>query len=161
MKKVAILAVGLMLIFSAVAIIAQDYPAIQPADSTEAKEAVTKDSLESDQIIVYYLHMNRRCMTCGKLESYSQEAMSTGFAEQLKDSSIIWQVENFEQEGNEHFAKEYQLYSQSLILSRQHDGKEIEWKNLDQIWKLVGNKDKFITYVQREVKTFLSPAEEE
>ena len=100
-------------------------------------------------------------MTCGRLESYSQEAMSTGFAEQLKDSSIIWRVENFEQEGNEHFAKKYQLYSQSLILSRQHNGKETEWKSLDKIWQLVGNKEKFITYVQAEVQTFLNPTEEE
>ena len=109
---------------------------------------------ENNQIVVYYLHMNRRCMTCEKLESYSKEAVEAGFSEQLKDSSIIFRVENFEVEGNEHFAKDYQLFSQSLILSRQHDGKETDWKNLDQIWELVGDKDEFIKYVQTEINNF-------
>ena len=93
-------------------------------------------------------------MTCEKLESYSKEAVEAGFSEQLKDSSIIFRVENFEVEGNEHFAKDYQLFSQSLILSRQHDGKETDWKNLDQIWELVGDKDEFIKYVQTEINNF-------
>lgn len=87
--------------------------------------------------------------------------MTSGFEDQLKDSSIIWRIVNFEEEGNEHFAKEYQLYSQSLIVSRLHDGKEAKWKNLDKIWKLVHNKDKFIAYVQTEIKEFLNPAKEE
>ncbi|MFH1699669.1 MAG: nitrophenyl compound nitroreductase subunit ArsF family protein [Candidatus Zixiibacteriota bacterium] len=161
MKKVTIIAVGLMLLLSTAAIIAEDSPAVQPADATEAKEATAKKSQESDRIVVYYLHMNRRCMTCGKLESYSQEAILSGFPEQLKDSSVIWQVENFEQKGNEHFAKDYQLYSQSLILSRQNGGRETEWKNLDKIWQLVGNKEKFIAYVQMEVQKFKNHEEEE
>lgn len=161
MKRVVILTVGLMLLATAAVTVAEDAPKVQPSDSVEAIEAKTKDSHEADQIVIYYLHMNRRCMTCGKLESYSQEAILNGFAEQLEDSSVVWKVKNFEQEGNEHFAKDYQLYSQSLILSRQHNGKETEWKSLDKIWQLVGNKEKFITYVQAEVQTFLNPTEEE
>jgi hypothetical protein len=68
---------------------------------------------------------------------------------------------NFESEGNEHYAKDYQLYSQSLIVSKLQDGKEIEWKNLDKIWKLVRDKDEFIAYVQAEVKDFMKPSKEE
>ena len=73
----------------------------------------------------------------------------------------MWRVANFESEGNEHFAKDYQLYSQSLILSRRHDGKETEWKNLDEIWKLVGDREKFIAYVQDEVRKFADPTADE
>jgi hypothetical protein len=161
MKNVFIMMVGLVLLFSVVIVFADDKPETTPKDSTEVTAIESVKSQESDQVVVYYLHMNRRCMTCGKLETYSKEAVKTGFAEQLKDSSIVFVVENFETEGNEHFAKDYQLYSQSLILSRQHDGKETEWKNLDKIWKLVGNKEDFITYVQTEVTDFLNTKEEE
>ncbi len=160
MKNLMILASGLLFLLLSLTF-AEDRPAAPPHDSTGATEADSNDSHESDRIVVYYLHMNRRCMTCEKLEAYSQEAISTGFAEQLKDSIIIWRIENFEQEGNEHFVEDYQLYSQSLILSRQHDGREVQWKNLDKIWKLVGNKEQFITYVQSEVTKFINPTEEE
>lgn len=161
MKTVVIIISGLMLLLSIAVGAADDTTEIPLGDSTEVAEAVSDDAQESDQIVVYYLHMDRRCMTCGKLEAYSEEAVSIGFAEQLEDSTILWRVMNFESEGNEHFAKDYQLYSQSLILSRRHDGEETEWKNLDKIWKLVGDKERFIAYVQTEVQQFVNPPEEE
>jgi hypothetical protein len=161
MKNVFILMVGLALLFSAVVVIAQDKPESEPKDTTKKVTAGSKEVQQSDQVVVYYLHMNRRCMTCEKLEAYSREAVETGFDEQLKDSSIVFRVENFEKEGNEHFAKDYQLFSQSLILSRQHDGQETEWRNLDQIWQLVGNKEKFIDYVQTELGNFVKSSEHE
>ena len=160
MKNVCIMMVGLILLLSVVVVFADSKPETTPTDSSKATTVESENSQETDQIVVYYLHMNRRCMTCGKLEAYSKEAVETGFAKQLKDSSIVFVVENFEAEGNEHFAKDYQLYSQSLILSRQHDGKETEWRNLDKIWKLVGNKEEYINYVQTEVNEFLHPKEE-
>lgn len=161
MKSVFIIMIVSALLLSAAIVIAEDKAESAPKDSTEVLTVESKVSQQSDQIVVYYLHMNRRCMTCGKLEAYSKEAVETGFVEQLKDSSIVFRVENFETEGNEHFSKDYQLYSQSLILSRQHDGIETEWKNLNKIWKLVGDKEEFITYVQTEVAEFVNPEEKE
>ena len=35
------------------------------------------------------------------------------------------------------------------------DGKEIKSKNLDKIWQLARNKQKFIDYVTAEIKGFL------
>lgn len=161
MKNVYIMIVGVVLLAGSAIVIADDIPKTILKDSLEGRSVETKTSQNTDKIVIYYLHMNRRCMTCGKLEAYSKEAIESGFAEQLKDSSIIFRIENFEQEGNEHFAKDYQLYSQSLILSRQHDGIEKEWKNLDKIWKLVGNKEEYIAYVQTELNEFMHPEEEE
>ena len=160
MKKTITLAVCLMLLLSAAFVSAQEKAGVQPKDTANTAVDSVKAPM-SDQIVVYYLHMNRRCMTCEKLEAYSQDAVETGFAEQLKDSSIVFRVENFETEGSEHFAKDYQLYSQSLILSRQRGGQETEWKNLDKILNLVGNKEEFITYVQNEVANFMNPKKDE
>ncbi len=129
MKNAFVVFVGVILLLLTVIVFAEEKPENEPMDSTEAVTAESAEIQGSDQVVVYYLHMNRRCMTCGKLEAYSKEAIEIGFARQLNDSSIVLRVENFEMEGNEHFAKDYGLYSQSLILSRQHDGKETEWKN--------------------------------
>ena len=154
MKTVFVFALGLVVLMAMASAIAEDKPVAQRVDSTAIANA---DSTQNgaDRLVVYYLHMNRRCATCEKLEAYSREAVDSAFAEQLNDSSIVFRVENFEQEGNEHYAKDYQLYSQSLILSRQHNGKETEWKNLDKIWTLVGDKREFVAYVQTEVASFL------
>lgn len=123
-------------------------------------ELAMKLGESTPQVVVYYLHGNRRCATCQKLEEYSQEAVTSGFDDQLKSGAVDWQVVNFESEGNEHFAKDYQLFSQSLILSRQVKGQETEWKSLDSIWLLVGDKEKYLGYVTHELQAFLSPADE-
>lgn len=137
--------IGMFLFLSAV---------LAGAEEITENKVTTPKVESSEQTIVYYLHMNRRCMTCEKLESYSQEAIEAGFAEQLKDSSIVYKVLNFEVEGNEHFAKDYKLFSQSVVISHQVDGEETKWKNLDKIWELVHDKKEFIAYVQTELKEF-------
>ena len=161
MKRKTIYLLSLLLLMAVIVIAGNEATEDRVVDSMKADSASSMTTEGSDQLVVYYLHGNRRCMTCRKMEAYSEEAVATGFAAQLKDSSIIWQVANFEEEGNEHFAKDYQLYGQSLIVSKLHEGKEIEWVNLDKIWKLVRNKEQFITYVQTEVKDFMIPAEKE
>ena len=160
MRILFIILIGFLLVTVAYSQSSEDSSKARTADSIKVFSEEEPDSLDLEQTVVYYLHGNRRCATCQKLEAYSEEAVSSGFKQELDDSSVIWKVVNFEDEGNEHFAKDYQLYSQSLIISRIKDGKEINWKNLDKIWKLVGDKDEFITYVQDEIKKFIGKSGE-
>ena len=83
------------------------------------------------------------------------EALQEGFTGELADSSIIWQVVNYDQKENRHYLKDYSLYTKSLILSRVRNGHEVQWKNLDKIWELVYDKGKFIDYVQKETRAFI------
>ena len=84
------------------------------------------------------------------------EALKTAFEEELNDSSLIWRVINYDEKENEHYLKDYSLYTKALILSRVKDGSELEWKNLSKIWELVGNKDEFLKYVQDETRDFIN-----
>jgi hypothetical protein len=35
------------------------------------------------------------------------------------------------------------------------DGKQVEWRNLEKVWDLVGDKADFVKYVQTNVKDYL------
>ncbi len=129
-----------------------DSTMLQKPDTLSKKQAAPP----SDRIIAYYFYGNRRCATCRKLESYSEEALLTGFESELADSLLIWRAVNYDEEENEHYIKDYQLYTKALILSRDGDPEEGQWKNLDKIWKLVGDKDKFIDYVQTQTRSFMN-----
>ena len=129
------------------------------SDTTCTVDMKLADSSAADQVIVYYLHGNRRCVTCKKLESFSEEAIRGGFGKQLQDSTVIWRVVNFQTEGNEHFVDDYHLFTQSLILSKVADGEEVGWRNLKDIWKLVGDKEAFTRYVNHEVRSFFNTEE--
>lgn len=121
----------------------------------DAGEVEGEAEIAQEKIFAYYLHGNRRCATCRKLEAYSEEALRLGFPELLEDSTLIWGTINYDSEENEHFLKDYNLFTKAVILSRVRDGNEIEWKNLDRIWDLVNDKEKFLKYVQKETEAFL------
>ncbi len=107
------------------------------------------------KVIAYYFHTTMRCPTCHKLELYSKEAIEKNFPAELVSGELEFKAVNVENKGNEHFVRDYQLYTKSLVLSLVKAGKEVKSKNLVAIWELVGNKDKFSSYVKEEVAGFL------
>jgi len=89
------------------------------------------------------------------MEKYSREAIESDFKEDLASGRLEFKAVNVEDRGNEHFVDDYKLYTKTLILSLVKDGKEVKSKNLDKIWDLARNKQKFIDYVTGEIKEFM------
>ena len=113
------------------------------------------DKPPAEKVYAYYFHGSMRCSTCYKLEQYSKEAIESNFKSELASGELEFKVFNIEEKGNAHFVNDYQLYTKALVLSLVKDDKEVKSKNLNKIWELVGNKDKFIAYIKEEVANFL------
>jgi hypothetical protein len=121
------------------------------AKADTGKAPVTKGR----KIVVYYFHGNMRCHTCYNLENLAKSEVESDFASAIKKGKLEWQTVNVETAGNEHFSNDYKLYTKSVIVSTIVDGKEVSWKNLDQIWQLVHEEDKYRAYIKNEVKACL------
>jgi hypothetical protein len=106
-------------------------------------------------IVVYYFYGNVRCPTCHKIENYTQEIVASQFAEAIKQGLLEWKPVNTEESGNEHFDKDYELYTKSVVVAEFQNGKQIRWKNLPKIWELVGDKPAFQKYIQDEVAAYI------
>lgn len=113
------------------------------------------DSVSPLKVVAYYFHVSVRCVTCRTIESYSGEAIRQGFAEQLKNGSIEWRPVNVQLPENRHFVRDFQLFTRSLVLVKVRNGKQQEWRNLEQVWDLVRDKGSFLKYVQSNVKSYL------
>ncbi len=111
----------------------------------------TGGSEVEDKIIVYYFHGDFRCPTCEALEVYADEAITSGFQEELNSGILDWQRVNYDKVWNEHFWDDYNLEFQSLILVEVRDGEEKGYKNLKEIWELVSDKPVYVEFVQQEV----------
>jgi hypothetical protein len=111
------------------------------------------------RVIAYYFHGSFRCPTCAAMEKYSREAVETNFKDKLASGELEFKAVNVEGRGNEHFMIDYKLYTKSLILSLVKDGREVKSKNLDKIWQLAGNRQKFTDYVSAEINEFMKDAE--
>jgi hypothetical protein len=121
--------------------------------------AQAAENVNGGHVIAYYFHGQMRCSTCHKLEQYSKKAIEANFKDALVSGKLEFKVINVEDKGNEHYGKDYQLYTKSLILSLVKDGKEIKWTNMDKIWEYVGNKQRFIDYVKSGVADLLKEAQ--
>lgn len=111
------------------------------------------------KVIAYYFHGSFRCSTCTAMEKYSREAIDTNFKDALASGRLDFKAVNVEERGNEHFVDDYKLYTKTFILSLVKDGKEVKSKNLDKIWKLARNKQKFMDYVTSELSAFMKDAQ--
>lgn len=123
-------------------------------DDTEAgTQAVVKGP--DTEIVAYYFHGNVRCVTCRKIETYSEEAITSGFGAELLEDRLEWRVVNVDEAENEHFIQEFQLSTRSVVLAEYRDGTVSRWENLDKVWQLVRDKDRFVDYIQAETREFL------
>ena len=104
---------------------------------------------------VYYLHGNVRCPTCRTIEATAQEAVETGFADELKHGQIQWQVINYESPGNEHYAKDYEVVAPTVVLAKNAGGQQTNWKALPEVWELVNDKPAFVSFVQNSLREFM------
>jgi thiol-disulfide isomerase/thioredoxin len=120
-------------------------------EAAPTPEAAPGDSVKE---VVYYFYTNYRCPNCMKLEAYTKEAVEKVFAEEIKRGTVAFSAVNVEKKGNEHFVQDYQLKTKSVVLVE--PAQKDRWKNLEKIWKLVGDKDAYLNYIEQEARRFLA-----
>lgn len=128
-------------------------PQEQGQEQKSASEA--KENAGKRQVVVTYFHTAYRCPTCTLLEEYSKEAVEKRFAKEMQEGKIVFRHVNVQEPENEHFIKDYSLFSKSLVVSEVRDGKEARWKNLSDIWRLVRDRDRYEQYVAGEIEEYL------
>jgi len=107
------------------------------------------------QVTVFYFYTNARCPSCLDMERWTGETLKSEFADLLENGVLVWSPVNLNGKGNYHYIKDYKLYTKSVILSEEVDGREVRWKNLDKVWELLRDETKFRDYVRSEVRGFL------
>ena len=112
-------------------------------------------AVAESKVMAYYFHGNVRCMKCRAIEAYTKEAIEGSFAKELKNGSLELRVVNIENPGNEHFVQDFQLVTRSVVLVEMQGDEQKGWKNLKQVWDLVGNKGAFLKYIQDETRAQL------
>lgn len=113
------------------------------------------EKTENNYVMAYYFHGSFRCYSCYRIEQYSKEAIEYYFGNEIDSGKLIFKVVNVEEKENEHFIRDYELYTKSLIISLVKDGKEVKYNNLTRVWEFLGNRDRFFEYVRDEITKYL------
>ena len=109
-----------------------------------------------DRVVAMYFHRTQRCPTCLKMGSYSEEAVKTAFAEEIKKGRVAFYFIDFQDAKNARYTKAYDISGPALIVAKISDNKVASYSNLEDIWSKVGDKPAFLRYVQENVKAALA-----
>jgi hypothetical protein len=126
-----------------------------------AAAATAEPKPPAHQFTAYYFRTNVRCPSCIKIESWTDEAITTNFADELDDGSLLWTTINTEEEGNEHYVEDYELYTKQVILAEFEKGERVRYKDLAKVWDLLGDQQAFGDYIVSEVESFIAGEKEE
>jgi hypothetical protein len=107
-----------------------------------------------DRVVAMYFHRTQRCPTCLKMGSYSEEAVKTGFAQQLKDGTVGFYYVDFQDPRNEALVKRYDVSGPALVIAKVMDNEVVDSRNLTDIWTKVADKRGFLAYVQENVAAY-------
>ena len=133
---------------AALCTLARSQTVLAAADSVKAdKPAATP----ADRVVVMYFHRTVRCPTCKRMGSYSEEAVTKGFAKQIKDGTVEFHFIDFQDEKNATLTKGYKVGGPTLIVAQVIGNKVKEYKNLTEIWEKNSDKDAFLKYVRDNV----------
>ncbi len=110
----------------------------------------------TDGLVVYYFHSTVRCPTCQSIESQAKETVQSDFAAQLERGELAWKTLNYEQPAGRSLAAKFEIQMPVVVLAKMKAGQVEQWKRLDQVWALVGDKPAFAKYVREETKRFIA-----
>jgi thiol-disulfide isomerase/thioredoxin len=119
-----------------------------------AQRAVAADA-PADRVVVMYFHRTHPCPTCQKMSAYTEEAVTAGFANQLKNGKVEYHYLDFQDEKNEALVKGYKIERPTLLVVQVVGNKVKNQQNLEQMWTLVRDKEDFVKYVQNSVTGYL------
>ncbi len=146
-----------LLVFVAGTVAAMIYQEFRPAVSNEHNNdtAVFNEETLPEQIVAYYFFGNQRCPTCMKIESYTEKSLKNYFQGEMDSNLIEWKPVNVELPGNEHFIHDFQLDVKMVVLARMNNGELEDWKKLEKVWTLTGNREAFLDYIKAETEAYL------
>ena len=108
-----------------------------------------------DQVIMTYFISGTRCESCQKIEALTKETAEKDFAEALAGGKLVFRVIDTGEPGYQHFIKDYQLTSKTVILSHRKDGKETEWQDMAKVWDLLDDAPGFHAYLGEQIRKYL------
>jgi hypothetical protein len=139
----------------------KDRTEVSSSGSEQAVSAAAAPQFPHDGVAALYFHGETRCPTCRKIEATAEEAITTGFSEELQRGTMIWQVVNCAVPADRHYVEDFQLYAPTVVLVKMRNGEQVEWKNLTRVWELIGDRTAFLDYVQGEVRSYLTEGTDE
>lgn len=112
-------------------------------------------SVPDNGVIIYQFHRRFRCEACHILEETINNALQKHFPEELKAGTLIYRVIDLDAKGNGHYEKEYEFFYNTVIVVDIENGSETRFKNLEEVWSLVDDKEVAVEFIRSHIAAYL------
>ncbi len=116
--------------------------------------AVSAAEPPADRVFALYFHRTERCPTCQTMGKYSEEAVKKGFAKEVKAGTVAFYYIDYQNRKNAALKKGYKITDPALIVAKIVGNKVKEFKDLEDIWEKVDEKEAFLKYVRENVTAY-------
>lgn len=123
-------------------------------------ENAAKCNPMDNALVVYYFHSDTRCPTCQAIESQAHGAIQSHFGDQLGRGEVVWKVLNYEQAAGKPLAAKFDVQIPVVVLAKMKQGEVQNWKRLDEVWALVGDKRAFAELIKDQTQAMLTGKKE-
>ena len=131
----------------------REYQRSQAAPNPSGMEVLP--AIDGDQVIMTYFISGTRCTSCKRIESLARETAEKDFSSELAGKTLVFRVIDTGELGHEHFIRDYQITSKTVILSHRRNGKEVAWKDMAAVWDLLDDPPGFHRYLGTQIRHYL------
>ena len=135
--------------------IVDELRAIREQGGITATAGMRESSSPIDHLAVYYFHGNVRCPTCEAIEAQTLSVVEKDFAQELESGELTWRILNYEDPASSDLAAEFDVHMANVVLVKMSGEKQLNWRRLDKVWALVGDKPEFAKFVGDEIREML------
>ena len=132
--------------------------AVLSQSATQVMAADSSTASPPHQLMVCCFDYPGCCETCQKIVTYTQDAVQSGFADELKGGKVKIQTLDLKDPKNKKLVEAYKIETATIIIMDVQGGKVKQWKSAPEVWKLHPKKDEFLKYIQREVRASIEAA---
>ena len=124
-------------------------------DSNARSHPGVEGIAQSHQVKLLYFHRRFRCPECEIIEAGTRKALETHFPNAMADGRLVMSVINLDEPGNEHYTKDYTFFFNTIIVVNVKNGRDADFKNLEDVWKIYEDEKALSQYIRNEVGDYL------
>lgn len=125
------------------------------ASETAQASGAETEAAQGERVTVTYFTTDVRCVSCVKIEELTRRSVEQNFANELESGRLVFRMINTDQPDNRHFVNDYQLVSKTVVVSELINGEETNWVNVQEVWSLLRDEEKFVEHMSGIVRNFL------
>ena len=133
----------------------EEIPTSAKQDTLASKSKETTPLIDIDSLLVIHFYPEVRCSCCIKVGIYAKEGLERFYAKSHEDSCIIFREYNIDEDTST--AKRYKIFWSALGFEKFSGGKN-EFKEIESVWEICEDREKFLPNFRRELDEFINEA---